>query len=311
MRALKQADDNTVVFSTAHGAEARRARSWLKDRIERARALPPGELRFEAVEITPVLAEIILAEHNRGNRPFKARRFQYAEIMKAGDWRFTSQGISFSRDGSLNNGQNRLDAVRIAGRSVRMTVAFGEDREVFPVIDTGASRGGSDALHIAGYKNTACLAASARLLKNVTSQMPRGNAIMTNEEVLDLVAAHPGLERMTTEGAMIGKAIRGATTAAPTVAFYLIDRHSAHARRLPHFINQLADGADLPKRSPSLVLRDAMMNRKVYSATLSGSNRAAYMCAAIIKAWNLWVRGRQASMSSLAWPADTPFPMPE
>src|SRR5690606_37518707 len=123
-----------AVFSAAHKSEARRARAWLKDRIEKSKKLPHGELICEAVEVTPAMAEILLTEHNRGNRPLKPRRFKYAEDMRAGNWLFHSQGLSMSRDGRLNNGQNRLEAVIMAGCNVRMMMAFGEDRETFSVI---------------------------------------------------------------------------------------------------------------------------------------------------------------------------------
>lgn len=295
------------LFSAAHEREARRARSWLKDRLDKSKKLPVGEIMMESCDITPVLAEVMM-EYNRGNRPLKPRRFQYAETMKAGDWKFHSQPISFSRDELLNNGQNRLSAVVLSGCTVRMMVAFGESRDVFPVIDTGAPRGGSDSLHVAGYKNTTILAASARTLHTATSRSPRTNLSISNDHVIQIVRDHPELESSTTHGGKVGQKIRGATAAGPTVAHYLIYRRSQHARRLDNFFSQLKSGNISKKRDPILVLRDALMERRI--ATHKG-DRAVQVSASIILAWNLWVRGRTATLPGITWEPGQPFPMPE
>lgn len=302
--------EDEPVFSAAHKSDARRARAWLKDRIEKSKKLPHGELICEAVEVTPAMAEIMLAEHNEGNRPLKPRRFQYAEDMKAGDWKFHSQGISLSKDGLLNNGQNRLTAVVLAGVDVRMMVAFGEDRDVFPVIDTGATRGGSDSLHIAGYQNTTCLAASARLLRDIMSKRPGHDGRISNEDALRIVQKYPGLIDAAVVGQRVGCKLKGATTAAPAVAYYLIKEKSKYARRADAFFDMLAAGNVPNKRDPVLVLRDAIMNRSI-STRAGGSVRAAHICGALIRAWNLWINGGKGSLGGITWIAGQPFPMPE
>lgn len=294
------------LFSETDVAEKRRAEAWLKDRVTRAAKLSPGELLTEKVTMSPVLAEIILTGHNQKNRPLKKQRFVYATAMREGRWRYTSQGISFDRAGLLNNGQNRLTAIVLSGVSVPMQVAFGEDADAYDILDSGASRGGSDTLHSAGFKNTAVLAAAARLLKTVTGSAPRGNFTYPNDIILSVVMENDGLEVAATPGSNTGSKLR-CSTAAVTVAFYLISKHSQYRDRLPYFGDRLHDGTDLKRGNPILVVRE-MLTRGMTG--VSTSQKPALSCVAIIKAWNLWVKGRSATPSRLGWAAAEPFPEP-
>jgi hypothetical protein len=61
--------------------------------------------------ISPEIAKAFLAT-NKNNRPLKSSRINlYAEQMRNGEWYLTEQGISFSKEGNLRNGQHRLHAI--------------------------------------------------------------------------------------------------------------------------------------------------------------------------------------------------------
>jgi len=74
------------------------------------------------VDVTPQLAEQWLLRNyfNRKVSEEMVERFQRA--MLAGDWRLTHQGIAFDRHGLVLDGQNRLEAVRRSGKTIRMHV---------------------------------------------------------------------------------------------------------------------------------------------------------------------------------------------
>src|SRR3546814_3859515 len=63
--------------------------------------------------------------------------------------------------------------------------------------------------------------------------------------------------------------------AATTVAFYLIGEHSGRVNRLNHFIDRLADGAELGRRDPILVLRDGMRSEE-HTSELQSLMRISY-----------------------------------
>lgn len=298
------------LFSETNVTEKRRAAAWLGDRLEKSRNLHASELISEVVTLTPAMAELILSTCNKGNRTLRPKRVAaYADAIRDGRWKLSSQGISLSRDGRLNNGQHRLNAIIEAGRPVQMMVVFGEDRAVFDVIDNGAIRGGSDTLHVAGYKNTKTLAAAARLYVIVTGDQPNGNPSLANDQIKAVIEDHPRLEDWSTSGHRVGAKLK-CSTAATTTAFYLIGEQSEYNRRLEFFIDRLLDGASLRRGDPILTLRDGLTRRELEVAR-DGTGKNVHVCAAIILAWNRWVRGRTASMSKLRWSNTDPFPQPE
>jgi hypothetical protein len=297
----RQQDNSGPLFAATNVNEARRVRAWLSERFERAKKVG---MFSEIVTLTPAMAEVILADCNHGNRPLI-----WAEAIKDGRWRLTSQGISFSRDGGLNNGQHRLTGTIAAATPIPMLVVFGEDREAFDILDTGSVRGGSDTLHVAGYKNTATLSAAARLLRIILSDAPGSNASFSNDIIRQTVEEHhPLLEDATTHGHNVGKKLR-TSAGAVTAALYLIRRHSAHSNRLDVFVGRLLAGTDLRARDPILVLREGLI-RSEFSET-NGFGSAVRICAAVILAWNKWVNGRTASLTMLRWSPVNPFPKPE
>lgn len=85
-------------------------------------------MRASVIKVTPILAKAWL-EQNKSNRSLRPQRVnQYARDMKAGKWNLTGQGITFAEDGSLLDGQHRLNAIVVANVSVYMLVVF--DAEV-------------------------------------------------------------------------------------------------------------------------------------------------------------------------------------
>lgn len=295
------------LFADADVTGKRRAEAWLSDRLAASKKLGKSELISEVVQLTPALAEVILDTCNIGNRLIRRRRVEiFTQAIKEGRWQLTSQGISFTRDGLLNNGQHRLQAIIEAARTVPMQVTFGEKRDAFSVLDAGAVRGGNDTLHIAGYKNTAVLSAAARLLRLIEGGNLNSNYSFPNDLIQETVVSHhPTLENATTDGARIAKKLK-TSSAATTVAMFFITAQTSHARRIDQFVDKLAEGHELGARDPILVLRD--MLQKGVLGEKGHVTGAVAKTAAIIKAWNLWIHGRSATYQSLRFRPDEGFP---
>src|SRR5690606_20866214 len=86
----------------------------------------------------------------------------YAADMRAGRWTFNGEPLLFSRDGLLNDGQNRLCAVIDANIPQPFGFIFGLSRESRMSVDQGAARGPGDYLGMGGRKNAMNLAAIAK-----------------------------------------------------------------------------------------------------------------------------------------------------
>lgn len=98
--------------------------------------------------ITPSYASILLTK-NEGNRPIKKSvRSKYAATMAAGNWKLSPDGIIISKAGNLLQGQHRLSAVVMSGKTIPFFVCRNVEDGVFSVLDRGATRSVADALRI-------------------------------------------------------------------------------------------------------------------------------------------------------------------
>lgn len=289
-------------------AEGRRASAFLTGKLIASRKLAPGEMHSEVFTISPALALLILSQHNVGNRPVRQSRVdEFVKIIGEGRWKLSSQGISFARNGALNNGQHRLNAIVQSGQGVAMYVTFGEERDVFDVLDTGAVRGGQDTLSIQGFKNASTLAASAKFLVLVQNNRVFNPPKVHNDEILGIVRQNPRLDDATGPGHAIGVKLR-CSSAATTVAFYRIMVMSRQSERLDQFLSFLRDGNLPDARDPILVLRDGLMSKKLDAHIRTGGVKTFAQYAAIVNAWNKHIRGRKGS---IRWEHPEPLPSPE
>lgn len=97
-----------------------------------------GQPTVELVDVTPDRAATWLEQTNRRNRKIKESVVvQYARDMRDDKWILTHQGIAFSPDDILLDGQHRLWAIVESGRTVPMYVWRNVTDEAMLVIDSG------------------------------------------------------------------------------------------------------------------------------------------------------------------------------
>jgi hypothetical protein len=101
-------------------------------------------------QVSPELATRWLEgnTHNRTLKQWLVDRF--VRDMQADRWQLTHQGIAFDVDEVLIDGQHRLWAVVLSGKTVPMRVFFNEPIETMMAVDTGVSRSNFDVLHLNG-----------------------------------------------------------------------------------------------------------------------------------------------------------------
>ena len=112
-------------------------------------------MQSQVLLVTPALA-IALLSRNPNNRPLSKCNLEFLKSeLKSGQWKLTHQGIAIAQDGSLIDGQHRLQAIKETGISAELLVTEGIDGEVFSVLDTGKKRSGKDVLSTAGANTLA------------------------------------------------------------------------------------------------------------------------------------------------------------
>lgn len=108
-------------------------------------------IRTETLMITPAMAAEFLKKNTVNRKIDERRQATYARDMRAGNWRLTHQGICFDSNGNLSDGQHRLRACVVSGKSFKTLVTYGVNKENFKYIDAGKNRSMSDAFYIQGY----------------------------------------------------------------------------------------------------------------------------------------------------------------
>lgn len=96
--------------------------------------------------ITPDIARHYLTM-NTSNRPIRPSTVKsLSKAIERGEWIVTHQGIAFSKNGRLLDGQHRLKAIVEANIPVVMAVTNGLDDESFMVVDRHQRRSTADSL---------------------------------------------------------------------------------------------------------------------------------------------------------------------
>lgn len=100
------------------------------------------------VDVTPALAEEWLKQ-NYFNRKINGETVErLCRAMLAGHWRLTHQGIAFDRYGALVDGQQRLEAVRRSGQTIKMLVFIDQSIGNHEAIDCGKIRTHLDVIRL-------------------------------------------------------------------------------------------------------------------------------------------------------------------
>ncbi len=165
-----------------------------------------ADVRSQWIDITPEMAERWL-KNNFRNRPVKDDVVRaYARDMLIGNWVTTHQGIGFNDRDELIDGQHRLLAIVMSGRTVRTMVTFGlpsavagKEMTTMDAVDRGATRSVADQLKIQhGMKNGSLIAQLAAALSSIccgerTRRLSVGQTLETYRAfrpALDYVIVH-------------------------------------------------------------------------------------------------------------------------
>ncbi len=91
--------------------------------------------------VTPEKAALWLANNCATNRKMSPGRIKtLVDVIKSGNWVLTHQGIAFSPDGELLDGQHRLSAIARAGVPVPLLVSRNVPADSFTAMDRGWNR---------------------------------------------------------------------------------------------------------------------------------------------------------------------------
>lgn len=253
----------------------RNASLWLSSEIEKAQA----GVTTQIVALTPALARVLLSR-NPGNRKLSlASVDKYARDISNGSWSFNGEPVIVSRDGQLNDGQHRCEAVIAADMAIDVVLVIGTERQTRFTIDQGKTRSAGDYLGMNGKHDGLALAAAAGFVwqhreHGRLSQQTAHKA--TKGEVMAVVDAHPDLEESLAAIPSKGSDLAGGRS---VLAFC----HWTFSRRTPRaevdrFFAMLVTGENLLASDPVLYARNRMI-------TMRGKLNPNEKAELIFRAW--------------------------
>lgn len=164
----------------------------------------------ETVVVTPEMAESWLKANTRNRKCRKSRVKIYARDMAAGNWKFSTQGITFGTDGSLIDGQHRLSAVVVAGVPIAMVVWFNVPPTSRSVIDIGAPRSFSDIAELTTQQAAVATAMYRGLSEGKNASMAEKTAFYRrfNTEIDRTISRFAGVKKGITQATVLGAIAR-------------------------------------------------------------------------------------------------------
>ena len=274
---LKKASAPTVPFATIH---------WLNEAIKRGGA----SVHTDRVIISPGVAAEIL-NRNPDNRSISATKAEhYALDMAAGRWSENGETIIVSKDGLLNDGQHRMQAIIDANVSLPFLFVFGVDRETRTTVDQGRARSAADYLGMNGihYSHNASTAAKwIMAYERSEGRHINSRSKITNAEVVARVKADEEIVSSCAFAFRDYKSYRSLfslTTMA--VCHYVLSEIDADDAKA--FLTEVAIGENIKRGDPAFAVRSAFLAQK---------RERQEGVEIILHGWNAWRQGRPLKLA--------------
>ena len=225
------------------------------------------------LEITPAMAQVFLSS-NEGNRNIRTAHVQMiAKVMTKGEWQVTHQGIAFSKEGRLLDGQHRLSAIVLSGIAVKMMVTHGLDDEKFLCIDNGAKRSNADVLGMSNHFAADCSLAASLIARGTFSNTHK----QTTQELSDVSEVLRPLH----EKIIIGQSGSGLVrnSYARLAAYVLILDNPSNENYIMDLFGDLARASieKLPPVALAFVKFNMLNKEKIARSKISGELFARYL----------------------------------
>ena len=266
-------------------------------------------METKILKVTPEMAAKMLENKVNNRRLLNHTVDNYADQMKRGQWRLTGQGLSFSYDGKLLDGQNRLAAVIKANRTIEFLVILGVDETAFDVYDSGKIRSSSDVFSIYGVKSASNVASIITAYEgfcrsiSANAEMARKQSFFTKIDLFNMYNKNPELwdkierdsEKFYHNLRIFRLSVIGAFIAYTHIQkkheYLFIINFFEQLFRLREYSNPSVN------RLTNLLIKDGLENRKLTQKS---------KLALLIKVWNAYLINRD--LKQLKFTSDENFP---
>lgn len=267
--------------------------------------------------ITPDLANTLLGYHNGDNRPLaESTTNYYRDIILAGMWHLTHQGMAMDTRALVQDGQHRLSAVVAAGKIdpdvvVPFAVFVGMPPENFKAIDEGKLRNARQLFGKMGEKNSSCLQTTVRLVYYYQDGDARRSARLRlpNQVVVDTFGTDECGYRESAAFGQKNYLKLWCSNGALGAAHYLISKENGRDNDFVHqFFSGLTTGlipgtrTVLDDDDPRNAFREKMQQLRIKGETRTAMTQLGMLIAT----WNNLINSRR--IRHLMFTNDSPIP---
>lgn len=252
--------------------------------------------------ITPAVAKQMLSTTKHNRRVLRNRVLRLSQAMTFGEWTL-GQPLMVNCDGTLIDGQHRLNAVVHSGKPIDFIIIEGFDRDnTFGKIDDVAARRLSHWLEIQGEPLPAVLASVVTMTaRHELGLIPTGTGgasfMMTGPEGIDYLGAHPECREAVLAPGTVSVLVSRSLLCFAYLLFARKDEILAKT-----FLIELTMDETKARGDPIYLLRERLKTNRYAKKKLPRSE----ILAIIIKAWNA-VRADK-KLHNLRWRSTGPEP---
>lgn len=297
LNVIEMPNESNALADPTHSG-LRRAHELIQQKVNR------GAVRqfAEVMTINPDIAAVLLARNPKDeNRKLTISRVRtYAKDMADGLWDgMNGQTIVVSKDGYLNDGQHRLNAIIAADAHISMLIVFGAERDSRLTLDQNKARTPGDYVTMVGVANGNNIAAAARILYAYDHVGKREGQWHINEHVSKR-ALHSYI--MANEETLVWAIhvcdVKGFAKVSPlsrlAAATAVLHRGGASEEAIKNFMRSIVNGDGLGKTSPAYVARERLIYER-----MRGRVPVERVIEIIVRAWNAHRTGKRMTRLAL------------
>jgi hypothetical protein len=248
-----------------------------------------SEIKIRKVQVTPDLAKRWLKTNQDNRKVSEAWVRKLARDMVNDDFPNLAETIKFDTERHLIDGQHRLEAVKLSGKTIEFFVAEGIPREHRYRMDKNRPRKVSDQLTMQHRIPSAQMAVAAvRIILMWQIEVIKSETFKpTDSEIIDFTVKN---QELINQAVRYGMSLRSEIGAlpSPTAAIYFLTYEIDAAEAL-QFWDLLKSGEGLHKGDPELTLRAAIGRLQVKG----GEKNPKSFMAMVAKAWNARREGKK------------------
>ena len=244
-------------------------------------------MNIEMTTITPPMATLFLA-NNVSNRKLNQDHIDFlADQMLSGKWQKNGQTIVIADDGTLMDGQHRLNAIIKADIPAELGLCTGVPKTAMPTIDNGKSRTTTDILTMNGWANASLIGSAINLLHKFDhKQMFADHKKMPNAVVMPAIKLMQAKVDLNWLSKTVGKTSRNTRIKPVNLfgAFYLIAAKYGEDVVI-EFSDKINNGGDYAK-SPTIVMPQIVARIQAQQRVMHRS----YDFAMILYGFDRWIK---------------------